>query len=134
MGNLGCQSLNISQVNIKGWGASPSLICLFLSGVLAVAMGKSSARTLGPISGDISMPVRDAGITLMLKCSSMETNHFLYLYVFWGVFLAIFFFFIGRTCLVIQQMFTIHHESGPVLTARAQRELIHDIYLVSLHF
>lgn len=133
MGNLGCQSLNISQVNIKGWEASPSLICLFLSGVLTVAMGKSSARTLGPISGDISMPVRDAGITLMLKCSSMETNHFLYLYVFWGVFLAIF-FFIGRTCLVIQQMFAIHHESGPVLTASAQRELIRDIYLVSLHF
>lgn len=78
------------------------------------------------------MPVRDAGITLMLKCSSMETNHFLYLYVFGGVFWL--FFFIGRTCLVIQQIFAIHHESGPVLTARAQRELIRDIYLVSLHF
>ena len=41
------KGIDISQLIIRSQGASPSFICFFLPGVLAGAVGKSSARTFG---------------------------------------------------------------------------------------
>jgi len=41
------KDIDRSQLIIRSQGASPSFICFFLPGVLAGAVGKSSARTFG---------------------------------------------------------------------------------------